>query len=113
NVLRDRISYYLQVLWNTGKASDSILEFSIPRNSIHVIYNQTLLWAGIFFCPLLPLIISIKFFILFYLQKFTVMRNLRPIDRPWRAGQTQTLFYALTLMSLILSFASYVFIIVR
>lgn len=96
-----------------GKIHQYLLEFDISRNTLHLIYNQTLLWAGLFFCPLIPLIVLLKMTIMFYIQKLIVLKCLRPDDRPWRAAQTETVFFALTLVSLILSFFGYGFIIVR
>lgn len=44
-------------------------EFNIGRYAVHLIYNQTLLWCGLFFCPLTPVIVVIKIMIMFYIQK--------------------------------------------
>lgn len=44
-------------------------EFNIGRYAVHLIYNQTLLWSGLFFCPLTPVIVVIKILIMFYIQK--------------------------------------------
>lgn len=90
-----------------------IQEFNVARNTLHLIYNQTLLWAGLFFCPLTPVIVLLKIAIIFYIQKFTILKFLQPDERPWRAAQTETVFFALTLVSLILSFIGYGFITVR
>ncbi|XP_053655423.1 transmembrane channel-like protein 7 isoform X2 [Cherax quadricarinatus] len=96
-----------------GKIHHYLLEFDISRNTLHLIYNQTLLWAGLFFCPLTPVIVLLKITIMFYIQKFSVLKFLQPDERPWRAAQTETVFFALTLVSLILSFLGYGFIIFR
>ncbi|KAK3865086.1 hypothetical protein Pcinc_029276 [Petrolisthes cinctipes] len=96
-----------------GKLNQYVLGFDMSCNTLRLIYNQTLLWAGLFFCPLTPLIVLIKMFITFYIQKFMVLKFLRPDERPWRAAQTETVFFALTLLSLLLAFFGYGFIIVR
>ncbi|XP_068247094.1 transmembrane channel-like protein 7 isoform X2 [Palaemon carinicauda] len=96
-----------------GRPQQYLLEFNISRNTLHLIYNQTLLWAGLFFCPLTPLIVLLKMVITFYIQKFIILSFMRADERPWRAAQTETVFFALTLVSLILNFLAYGFIVIR
>lgn len=45
------------------------LEFQVPDEVLGLIYAQTVVWVGSFFCPLLPLINTAKFLILFCLKK--------------------------------------------
>ncbi|KAG7237649.1 hypothetical protein INR49_032095 [Caranx melampygus] len=44
-------------------------EFVVPSNVLGLVYGQTVVWAGALFCPLLPLMNTIKFIILFYTKK--------------------------------------------
>lgn len=44
-------------------------EFVVPPVVLDIIYGQTVCWIGTFFCPLLPLLNTIKYFIIFYLKK--------------------------------------------
>lgn len=45
------------------------LEFQVPDEVLGLIYAQTVVWVGSFFCPLLPLLNTVKFLLLFYLKK--------------------------------------------
>lgn len=45
------------------------LEFQVPDEVLGLIYAQTVVWVGSFFCPLLPLINTAKLLILFCLKK--------------------------------------------
>lgn len=45
-----------------------ISEFNISRGSLGLIFNQTLLWIGIFFSPPLAAIIVLKMIATFYLK---------------------------------------------
>nr|XP_023418920.1 transmembrane channel-like protein 4 isoform X2 [Cavia porcellus] len=45
------------------------LEFQVPDEVLGLIYAQTVVWVGSFFCPLLPLLNTAKFLLLFYLKK--------------------------------------------
>ncbi|KAH8037440.1 hypothetical protein HPB51_009995 [Rhipicephalus microplus] len=44
-------------------------EFNIPNRVLDLVYSQTLCWLGTFYCPFLPAITFIKYFIIFYVQK--------------------------------------------
>lgn len=70
-------------------------EFDIARNVLELIYAQTLVWIGIFFCPLLPLIQMIMLFIMFYAKNISLMMNFQPPSKAWRASQMMTCFILL------------------
>ncbi|XP_077968038.1 transmembrane channel-like protein 5 [Styela clava] len=86
-------------------------EFSIANNVMDLIYGQTLCWIGVYFSPLLAFINMIKYFLLFYVKKISVMRNCRPSTKRWRAAQSQTLFNMVQLISFILSTAFLAYVI--
>ena len=44
-------------------------EFLVPANVLGLVYGQTVVWTGALFCPLLPLINTLKFVIVFYCKK--------------------------------------------
>ncbi|XP_060028841.1 transmembrane channel-like protein 5 isoform X2 [Erinaceus europaeus] len=67
-------------------------EFDIARNVLELIYAQTLVWIGTFFCPLLPFIQMITLFIMFYAKNITLMMNFQPPSKAWRASQMMTFF---------------------
>uniref|UniRef100_A0A8C8ZUP9 Transmembrane channel-like protein n=1 Tax=Prolemur simus TaxID=1328070 RepID=A0A8C8ZUP9_PROSS len=70
-------------------------EFDIARNVLELIYAQTLVWIGIFFCPLLPFIQMITLFIMFYAKNISLMMNFQPPSKAWRASQMMTFFILL------------------
>lgn len=70
-------------------------EFDIARNVLELIYAQTLVWIGTFFCPLLPFIQMITLFIMFYVKNISLMMNFQPPSKAWRASQMMTFFILL------------------
>ncbi|XP_069036971.1 transmembrane channel-like protein 7 [Lepisosteus oculatus] len=75
-------------------------EFAIPQNVLEIVYGQTICWIGTFYSPLLPAISTIKYFIIFYIKKVTLMKNCRPATRPFRASSSNFFFLAVLLIGL-------------
>ena len=63
-------------------------EFVIPSNILVLVYAQTVVWTGALFCPLLPLINTVKFIILFYCKKVNTSTQQRDLT-----GVILTLFF--------------------
>ncbi|XP_041363437.1 transmembrane channel-like protein 7 isoform X2 [Gigantopelta aegis] len=78
-------------------------EFELPTNVLDIVYSQTICWLGMFFSPLIPAITLIKVFIIFYLKKFSVLKNCTPPVRPYRASRSNSFFMTILLLSFILS----------
>ncbi|XP_070691319.1 transmembrane channel-like protein 7 [Pempheris klunzingeri] len=72
-------------------------EFVVPSNVLGLVYGQTVVWTGALFCPLLPLINTIKFVILFYCKRITLFYNCRPALRTFRST-TSTFFFLVVLL---------------
>ncbi|XP_063077569.1 transmembrane channel-like protein 5 isoform X2 [Engraulis encrasicolus] len=70
-------------------------EFDITRNVLDLIYAQTLVWIGVYFSPLLPIIQIVKLFILFYMKKLSISLILRPSTGPGLAAEMKMAFVAL------------------
>ncbi|XP_046959727.1 transmembrane channel-like protein 3 [Vanessa cardui] len=49
-------------------------EFNIAYNSLTLIYNQSVLWFGMLFSPLLVVAVTIKFLLLFYVKRESALR---------------------------------------
>ncbi|ETN64624.1 tmc6 protein (evin) [Anopheles darlingi] len=74
--------------------------FCLETHSLGLIYNQTLLWFGLLFAPLLVPVVALKFLFLFYVNKFELLYLCQPPTKLWRSSQTQTLLLVLVFVSL-------------
>ncbi|XP_061222948.1 transmembrane channel-like protein 7 [Neopsephotus bourkii] len=79
-------------------------EFRISDNVLEIIYGQTICWIGTFFSPLLPAIATIKYFIIFYIKKISLIHTCKPAARPIRASSSNFFFLLVLLIGLILAF---------
>ncbi|KAM8934193.1 transmembrane channel-like protein 7 [Pelodytes ibericus] len=78
-------------------------EFEIPQNVLEIVYGQTICWIGTFYSPLLPAIATVKYFVIFYIKKISLMENCRPSTRPFRASNSNFFFQLILLIGLILA----------
>ena len=75
--------------------------FNIPKSILDLIYTQSLLWLGFLFSPLLPTIVLLTSFCLFYVKKYSLLFNLEPDKKGFaRSAKTNFLFLFLMLLSL-------------
>ncbi|XP_073218411.1 transmembrane channel-like protein 7 isoform X3 [Lepidochelys kempii] len=79
-------------------------EFGIPENVLEIVYGQTICWIGIFYSPVLPAIATVKYFIVFYIKKISLMHTCRPSKRPVRASSSNFFFLVVLLIGLVLAF---------
>uniref|UniRef100_A0A8D2J2P3 Transmembrane channel-like protein n=1 Tax=Varanus komodoensis TaxID=61221 RepID=A0A8D2J2P3_VARKO len=78
-------------------------EFLVPHNVLDIVTIQTVIWTGIFFCPLLPLVGCASIFLAFYIKKYTLFRNCQPSTRLFRASRSKFLFQIMLLLGLFLA----------
>ncbi|XP_009884906.1 PREDICTED: transmembrane channel-like protein 7 [Charadrius vociferus] len=81
-----------------------VQEFGISDNVLEIIYGQTICWIGTFFSPLLPAIATIKYFIIFYIKKISLIHTCKPAARPVRASSSNFFFLVVLLIGLFLAF---------
>ncbi|KFV14428.1 Transmembrane channel-like 7, partial [Tauraco erythrolophus] len=79
-------------------------EFGISDHVLEIVYGQTICWIGTFFSPLLPAIATIKYFIIFYIKKISLIHTRKPATRPIRASSSNFAFLVVLLIGLVLAF---------
>lgn len=85
---------------------------NIARYTLQLLYNQTLFWVGLYFSPLLPIVVVIKLWCTWYIRRTCLLKFFQPSSRSWRAAQTHTWFLILSFMSLFLVLFTHAYIIV-
>uniref|UniRef100_A0A8C6VSZ5 Transmembrane channel-like protein n=1 Tax=Naja naja TaxID=35670 RepID=A0A8C6VSZ5_NAJNA len=78
-------------------------EFMVPDNILGLVYGQTLCWTGALFCPLLPVLNTIKYIAVFYMKKLTLYANCRPAERTFRASSSNSFFLLILLLGFTVS----------
>uniref|UniRef100_A0A3P9JD54 Transmembrane channel-like protein n=1 Tax=Oryzias latipes TaxID=8090 RepID=A0A3P9JD54_ORYLA len=78
-------------------------EFVVSSNVLGLVYSQTVVWTGALFSPLLPLINTVKFVILFYCKKITLFSNCRPPQKTFRSTTSAFFFLVVLLLGWMLA----------
>ncbi|XP_072463573.1 voltage-gated chloride channel TMC4 isoform X2 [Notamacropus eugenii] len=79
------------------------MEFQVPEEVLGLVYGQTLVWVGGFYCPLLALLNTAKLLLTFYLKKFTLFAFFSPAPRTFRASTANFFFPLVLLLGLAIS----------
>ncbi|NWI92669.1 TMC7 protein, partial [Pitta sordida] len=79
-------------------------EFGISDNVLEITYGQTICWIGTFFSPLLPAIATVKYFIIFYIKKISLIHTRKPAAKPIRASSFNFFFLVVLWIGLVLAF---------
>ncbi|KAF4107807.1 transmembrane channel-like protein 7 [Onychostoma macrolepis] len=78
-------------------------QFEISFNVLDLVNSQTVTWVGVFYCPLLPAINTIRLLFFFYVKKFTVVRCCAPAQRMFRTASSSVLFHFMLLLGLFMA----------
>ncbi|GBP97392.1 Transmembrane channel-like protein 7 [Eumeta japonica] len=78
-------------------------EFYLPKHVLDIVYTQTIIWMGTFFCPFLPIIGFLFCFVIFYVKKFTCLVNCTPSATVYRASRSKSMFMFVLLLSFVIS----------
>ncbi|XP_077184213.1 transmembrane channel-like protein 8 isoform X1 [Paroedura picta] len=86
-------------------------EFLLPHNVLDIVAAQTVIWTGIFFCPLLPLLGCVVIFLTFYIKKYTLFQNCQPSTQLFRASHSKFFFQVMLQLGLLLASTFLVYVI--
>ncbi|KAL2089845.1 hypothetical protein ACEWY4_014533 [Coilia grayii] len=78
-------------------------QFEITLHVLDLVYSQTVTWMGVFYCPLLTCIATVKLTAVFYMKKFFVLRCCAPAQKMFRTHSSLVLFHFTLLLGLLIA----------
>ncbi|XP_049817019.1 transmembrane channel-like protein 3 isoform X2 [Aethina tumida] len=93
------LSFLFDIILFTIRRSK--LEYDISRHVMHIIYNQALFWMGLFFAPLLSVMVVIKLLLTWYIRQITVIKLCKLPEKTWRAAKNTTYFKMMSFLALL------------
>ncbi|XP_007886820.1 transmembrane channel-like protein 7 [Callorhinchus milii] len=94
--ITEHISFKLLKNWGRQR-------FLIPDNVLDIVLGQTVVWIGMFYSPLLPLLNCVKYFIVFYIKKQSLYVYCHPGKRIFRASTSKIFFQLVLLIGLVIA----------
>ncbi|ELU16986.1 hypothetical protein CAPTEDRAFT_22791, partial [Capitella teleta] len=88
-------------------------QFDITKNVLDLIYGESLLWLGTFFCPMIPIITVIKNFFVFYIKQATVLVNYAPSQVAVVASDAESFFLIVLLATFCVTAIPILYIVFR
>ena len=79
-------------------------EFDITHSSLGLVFNQFIFWVGLPFSPFLSLIAVMKFILMFYIMKVTLIKCCKAPMKLWKSKQIQTFFLVGIFTTLVIVF---------
>ncbi|GAB1598290.1 transmembrane channel-like protein 5 [Argonauta hians] len=78
-------------------------KFNIATTTLDLVYSQALCWLGLFYAPLMSLLMVVKLFLIFYIKWISVVLCCSPPKMIWRASRTHTIFLSTLLLYFVLT----------
>lgn len=76
-------------------------EFDLVGTTLDLVYDQAICWMGIFYCPMLPIATTAKFFIVYYIRYLALVAYSSPPARLYGASRSTSLFMNVLLLTFI------------
>jgi hypothetical protein len=84
-------------------------EFNVSFALLDLIYRQALIWSGLCFCPMLPVVGALFSFLQVFFKNLEVRHLTRLPDKPFGIAKQASFFRAMVLVTLGISFLPYTY----
>lgn len=78
------------------------IEFFVPTHVLDIVYLQSMCWMSVIFAPILTMVSSLWFCLLFGLKLFTVTYTCVPATRVFRASRSSAMFMTILCLAFLL-----------
>lgn len=78
------------------------IEFFVPTHVLDIVYLQSMCWMSVIFAPILTMVSSLCFCLLFGLKLFTVTYTCVPATRVFRASRSSAMFMTILCLAFLL-----------
>ncbi len=94
----------IRIFWAAGQylVYKQRHELPLTDSLLQLVYRQTLIWAGLFFCPILPVMGSISNALFFWVNIFLAQKFQRPPRKRWNQNKHSTFFISFLWLSILL-----------
>ncbi|XP_045116158.1 uncharacterized protein LOC123507406 isoform X2 [Portunus trituberculatus] len=86
--------------WDLEKQFPGYADFKIAENILHLVYNQGMVWMGMFFAPGLPVLNTFKLVVMLYVRSWAVVTSNVPPETVFKASNNNN-FYLLLLLTML------------
>lgn len=89
------------LMYNVWYRRKNKLEMDIPEGVLSIVYRQGIVWVGMVFCPVLPIVGLLSNGFIFFVYYQLVKRTCRPPEKRWTQNRHNVFFFVFLLIMMV------------